>query len=119
MPTLDDKEECFGRVTEIDTGHLTARGAMAEETRVYLSGIPFLMNEEWKGWHRSKTQWANAFLWCNSKEDAQAVATSLDGLTLPGWWRPFKAELACDRSQTGIGFLAANIVQTCMCGGLL
>ena len=73
---------------------LTARGAMAEETRVYLSGIPFLMNEEWKGWHRSKTQWANAFLWCNSKEDAQAVATSLDGLTLPGWWRPFKAELA-------------------------
>ena len=114
MPTLDDKEECFGRVTEIDTGHLTARGAMAEETRVYLSGIPFLMNEEWlrmhllnsdirrpwkvvilrKGWHRSKTQWANAFLWYNSKEEAQAVATSLDGLTLPGWWRPFKAELA-------------------------
>ena len=93
---------------------LTARGAMAEETRVYLSGIPFLMNEEWlrmhllnsdirrpwkvvilrKGWHRSKTQWANAFLWYNSKEEAQAVATSLDGLTLPGWWRPFKAELA-------------------------
>lgn len=87
---------------------------MAEETRVYLSGIPFLMNEEWlrmhlvnsdirrpwkvvilrKGWHRSKTQWANAFLWYNSKEEAQAVATSLDGLTLPGWWRPFKAELA-------------------------
>ena len=93
---------------------LTARGAMAEETRVYLSGIPFLMNEEWlrmhllnsdirrpwkvvilrKGWYRSKTQWANAFLWYNSKEEAQAVATSLDGLTLPGWWRPFKAELA-------------------------
>ena len=93
---------------------LTARGAMAEETRVYLSGIPFLMNEEWlrmhllnsdirrpwkvvilrKGWHRSKTQWANAFLWYNSKDEAQAVATSLDGLTSPGWWRPFKAELA-------------------------
>ena len=89
-------------------------GAMAEETRVYLSGIPFLMNEEWlrmhlqnsdirrpwkvvilrRGWHRSRTQWANAFLWYNSKEEAQAVATSLDGLTLPGWWRPFKAELA-------------------------
>ena len=47
-----------------------------------------------RGWHRSRTQWANAFLWYNSKEEAQAVATSLDGLTLPGWWRPFKAELA-------------------------
>ena len=92
----------------------TAVQAMAEETRVYLSGIPFLMNEEWlrmhlknsdirtpwkvvilrKGWHRSRTQWANAFLWYNSKEEAQAVATSLDGLTLPGWWKPFKAQLA-------------------------
>ena len=47
-----------------------------------------------KNWHRSRTHWANAFLWYNSKEEAQAVATSLDGLTLPGWWRPFKAELA-------------------------
>ena len=97
---------------------------MAEETRVYLSGIPFLMNEEWlrmhllnsdirrpwkvvilrKGWHRSKTQWANAFLWL------QFERRSPGGGHKPGW--PYLARLvealqsgtSMDRSKLALAF---------------
>ena len=86
----------------------------AMECRVFLSGIPFLMNEAWlrnvlqsqdikqpwkvcilrKGEHTKDWQWANAFLWFADKAEAQAVAQALDGYQLSGWWKRFEAQLA-------------------------
>ena len=85
-----------------------------EECRVFLAGIPFLMNEAWlrnvletqdikqpwklcilrKGEHTKDWQWANAFLWYDNKTEAEAVAGALNGYCLSGWWRKFEAKLA-------------------------
>lgn len=72
---------------------------MVEERRVFLEGIPFMMNEcflrfiletedlvspekvviQRRGEHTSQWQWANAFLWFGSQKVALQVARLLDG----------------------------------------
>ena len=88
--------------------------AMADERRVRLCGLPFLMNEAWlrnvlhsqdirqpwkvvllrKGEHRSWSQWQNAFLFYETQAEAIQVAKLLDNYQLQGWWRRLTAELA-------------------------
>ena len=84
------------------------------EKRVFVDGIPFLMNEQWlrchveacglarptkvtisrSGWHQSGHQYTQAFLWYESTSQAESVAHALNGTKLPGWWRPLKCQLA-------------------------
>ena len=88
--------------------------AMVEERRVFLEGIPFMMNEcflrfiletedlvppekvviQRRGEHTSQWQWANAFLWFGSQKVALQVARLLDGYELQGWYKIWKASLA-------------------------
>jgi hypothetical protein len=88
--------------------------AMVEERRVFLEGIPFMMNEcflrfiletedlvspekvviQRRGEHTSQWQWANAFLWFGSQKVALQVARLLDGYKLQGWYKIWKASLA-------------------------
>ena len=85
-----------------------------EERRVFLEGIPFMMNEcflrfiletedlvspekvviQRRGEHTSQWQWANAFLWFRSQKVALQVARLLDGYKLQGWYKIWKASLA-------------------------
>ena len=85
-----------------------------EERRVFLEGIPFMMNECFlrfiletedlvspekvvirrRGEHTSQWQWANAFLWFRSQKVALQVARLLDGYKLQGWYKIWKASLA-------------------------
>ena len=88
--------------------------AMVKECRVFLEGIPFMMNECFlrfiletedlvspekvvllrRGEHTSQWQWANAFLWFHSQKVALQVARLLDGYKLQGWYKIWKASLA-------------------------
>lgn len=88
--------------------------AMADERRVRLCGLPFLMNEAWlrhvlhsedikrpwkvvllrKGEHKSWSQWQNAFIFYETQAEAIQVARLLDNYQLQGWWRRLTAELA-------------------------
>eukprot|EP00435_Cladocopium_sp_Y103_P012282 s3195_g3.t1 len=88
--------------------------AMEEERRVFVEGIPFMMNECFlrfiletedivcpekvvilrRGEHRSEWQWANAFLWFRNQKVALQVARLLDGSKLQGWYKTWKASLA-------------------------
>ena len=85
-----------------------------EETRCYVRGIPFMMNEAWlrnvltcediqqpwkvvilrKGHHRHPQQWANCFLFYSSRTQAENVAAALNGFRIRGWHRPLQAKLA-------------------------
>ena len=87
---------------------------MVEERRVFLEGIPFMMNECFlrfiletldlvspekvvilrRGEHTSQWQCANAFLWFHSQKVAVQVARLLDGYKLEKWYKIWKASLA-------------------------
>lgn len=89
--------------------------AQVPERRVFVDGVPFLMNEQWMRahlmsqdilapekvtfsrhghQHRSNDQWTQAFLWYPSRREAEQVAEALNGSHVPGWWRRLTAKLA-------------------------
>lgn len=112
--------------------------AQAPERRVFVDGIPFLMNEQWmrmhlvsldirsptkvffnrRGQHRSPDQWTQCFLWYKSQEEAEMVAQALDGSKLPGWWRRLSAELARTNPSWQPLDLSEIICFLILCGAL-
>jgi hypothetical protein len=112
--------------------------AQAPERRVFVDGIPSLMNEQWmrmhlvsldirsptkvffnrRGQHRSPDQWTQCFLWYKSQEEAEMVAQALDGSKLPGWWRRLSAELARTNPSWQPLDLSEIICFLILCGAL-
>ena len=89
--------------------------AKVPERRVFVDGVPFLMNEQWMRshlmsqdivapekitfsragrQHESNWQWTQCFLWYPTSREAEQVAEALKGSVLPGWWRRLTAKLA-------------------------
>ena len=63
--------------------------AMVKECRVFLEGIPFMMNECFLRFILETED-----LWFHSQKVALQVARLLDGYKLQGWYKIWKASLA-------------------------
>ena len=100
--------------------------AKVPERRVFVDGVPFLMNEQWMRahlmsqdivapekitfsragrQHESNWQWTQCFLWYPTTREAEQVAEALNGSVLPGWWQRLTAKLATtDPAFQQLGF---------------